>query len=79
MVTETADWEARADELRNQGDLPKRRAEVIALREQGLTHEAIADELEISRVTVTDHVGAYRDDVDASRWLLEHAPDADAV
>lgn len=69
-----AGWQGRAAELHNSGGVPDRRAEVVALRENGLTHAAIADEIDISRSVVTNHLRAYAESLDKARWLLEHGP-----
>lgn len=76
--TETSDWQQRAVELREH-DVPKRRAQVVALREQGLIYQDIADELGLDRSGISQHLDAYREQLAAAHWLTEHAPDAEEL
>jgi hypothetical protein len=68
------DWRDVADELYGSGDVPERRAEVVALVDAGRTHQEIADKLGIERQNVSKHVARYRDQRAASDWLLSEAP-----
>lgn len=55
---------------------PARDETVVALREQGATFEAIANELGLaSRANAHQHVSKYRDQREDAEWLLEHGPD----
>lgn len=49
------DWRERADLLREETSLKRREAEVRALKEQGLSHEEVADVLGISKSTVDEY------------------------
>jgi len=66
----------RATELRDHG-VPERRAEVVALRERGLTYEEILDATGEDgpnhRGDVTKHLKAFNRQVGNARWLAEHA------
>lgn len=76
--TETEDWHARAAELQEHGGVPPRRAEIVALREQGLTYRAIADELDLAdHGSVRTQVVDYLEGRDESEWVLEHGPGED--
>jgi len=70
-------WRARAQELRERGDLPERRAEVIALVEAGYSHSEVAETLGLgNRSNVAVHVRLYREqDLAAAEWLVAHGPD----
>lgn len=69
-------WQARADELHEQGGVPAVRAQVVALRETGMTYARIADELDQSdRTEVGWHIRQYRDEREAAEWLLSNGPE----
>lgn len=72
----TDNWRELAEKL-SQHSVPKRRAEVVALIEQGRTHAEVADELGLSnRSAVAVHVDRYRNqDLPDARWLAENAPE----
>lgn len=75
-MSETQSWRERAAELHDRGGVPKRRAQAVALREQGLTYRAIADELDVDHHSgMRTQVEAYLDQRDAAQWLLEHGPE----
>lgn len=68
-------WLDLADDLQAHG-VPERRAEVVALVENGLTHAQVTDELGLgSRSEVSRHLKYYREDLANARWLTEYAPD----
>jgi len=74
------DWRQRADELHEKGGVPERRAEIVALREQGRTYQEIVDATEINYTSnVSQHLDAYREQLDEARWLVENAPDGDEL
>jgi len=77
MTDEPTDWEALADELHEQGGLPERRAEVIALVATGHSHAEAADKIGYSSSgSISNHVERYREeDLAQAEWLVEHAPD----
>lgn len=52
---QTEDVEQRASYLSNTTVLSEREAEVQALKEAGLTHEQIAERLEVSKSTVDEY------------------------
>lgn len=72
--------EERALELQAHG-VPERRAEVAALREQGLTYSEIVEATGSSgpnhRGDVSKHLQKYDRQVRNARWLAENAPLAD--
>jgi hypothetical protein len=77
-VSETAPdgWRERARDLHEQGDIPEGRAKIVALAEQGLTNEEIADELDLdSRGSVWIQIDRYRAERDEAEWLAEHGPE----
>lgn len=78
-MSENTDWMARADELQEKGGVPKRRAEVVALREQGLTYSEISEELGgIASSNISEYLSLYREqDLAGAQWLVEHAPELD--
>ena len=75
--TDTDDWQALAQRLQDHGDVPERRAEVVALVAAGRTHAEVADELGLEhRSNVAQHVKRYRtQDRAAAVWLAEHGPE----
>jgi transposase len=69
------DWRERARELSEHGGIPERRAQAVALREQGLSYQAIADRLGLSdRSSIRKQVETYRETRADSEWLVEHGP-----
>jgi len=75
-----SDWRDRADDLHSRGGVPKRRAEVVALREAGKTYSEIVDATEINYTSnVSQHLDAYREQLNEARWLAENAPDGDEL
>jgi len=70
-------WRERATDLHEQGGVPERRAEVVALLECGHSHSEVADRLDLdNRANVATHVRRYRDrDREAAEWLVKHGPD----
>lgn len=74
------DWRERAAELHERGGVPKRRAEVVALREAGKTYAEIVDATEINYTSnVSQHLDAYREQLEEARWLVENAPDREEL
>jgi DNA-binding NarL/FixJ family response regulator len=71
------DWQRLAQRLQDHGDVPERRAEVVALVAAGRTHAEVADELGLEhRSNVAQHVKRYRmQDRAAAVWLAEHGPE----
>jgi DNA-directed RNA polymerase specialized sigma24 family protein len=81
MMSETAtqDWRDRAAQL-CEHDVPKQRANVVALREQGHSYGEIAAELGFGsenddRSQVQYHVDAYRNQRGDAEWLSKHGPE----
>lgn len=70
------DWRERAADLQEHG-IPERRAQVVALIEQGRTHSEVADELDMNdRSNVWHIVEKYRtEDLPNAKWLATHGPD----
>jgi DNA-binding NarL/FixJ family response regulator len=77
VESDTTDWQERATELHEQGGVPERRAEVVALVERGHSHSEVADRLDLdNRANVATHVRRYRDrDREAAEWLAENGPE----
>lgn len=79
MAQETAaDWEELASQLHEQGGVPERRAQVVAmLAATEMSHAAVQEELGLSsRGQVSNHVRRYREeDVSQAEWLAENAPE----
>lgn len=73
----SGDWQARADDLHEQGGVPERRAQAVALRERGLSYTDIGDELDIDRGGAARHIRRYREQRDEGTWLAEHGPTLD--
>lgn len=67
---ETATYMERAEALVETTALKRREAEVYALKEQGLSHAEIADELEISKSTVDEYSRRINDRVERARATL---------
>lgn len=69
--------EERAIELEAHG-IPERRAEIAALREQGLTYSEIVDATGARgpnhRGDVSTHLQKYNEQIHNARWLAENAP-----
>jgi len=69
--------EERALELEEHG-VPERRAEIVALREEGLTYSEIVNATGSRgpnhRGDVSKHLQRYNEQVNQARWLTEHAP-----
>jgi len=69
------DWADRATELRERGGVPRRQAEVVALRETGLTHTEISDVLDLSgRGNVSTFIDRYVDRLAEADYLADHGP-----
>jgi DNA-binding transcriptional ArsR family regulator len=70
------DWKQTAERLQEKGNVPKRRAQVVALRDAGRSLSEIRDELGLSnRSNVSVHLKRYReDDLAAAEWLVEEGP-----
>lgn len=69
-------WEDVAEELTERGDVSWRRAQVVALIDDGRTHAEVAEELDLSdRREVSTHVRRYRDSRDKTEWLAEYGPE----
>lgn len=70
------DWQERGEQLECHG-VPKRRARIVALAEQGNSHQEIADELGLSsRGSIYNQIEKYRDeDRPNAEWLAEHGPE----
>lgn len=71
-------WGERADELNCHG-VPEQRANVVALRELGLTYAEIAAELELGsnnndRSQVSRHLKYYREQRRNAEWLVANTP-----
>ncbi len=80
MNQTNTDWRQRADELQERGGVPERRAEIVALREQGRTYQEIVDATEINYTSnVSRHLDAYREQLDKARWLAEEGPDSEEL
>lgn len=70
------DWEERAEQLHEHGDVPEQRARVVALVAVGHTHAETADILDLNhRSNVGTHLARYRDERDEAAWLAEHGPE----
>lgn len=68
-------YQARAEELHQEGGVPERRAEAVALRERGKTYQEIADTLDLSgRGSAHEHVSEYEAQRERSQWLLANGP-----
>lgn len=65
------DYEARAAELEAETALTAREADVQALKEQGLSHSEIADELALDKSTVDAYSARINDRIERSRATLE--------
>ena len=74
-MSESGDWQARADELHEEGDVPARRAQVVVLIADGLTHAEAAETLGIPRANIAKHVRWYRAERDDAEWLAANGPD----
>ena len=75
-AAEVGGWRERARDLHEHGGVPERRAEVVALAEQGLTNEEIAAKFDLdSRGSVWQRIDRYRTDRDKAAWLAEHGPE----
>ena len=74
--TETG-WRELARKLHDEGSIPQRRAEVVALVATGHTHAETQEELGLTnRAEVANHVRRYRkEDLPPARWLAENAPE----
>lgn len=71
-------WEERAEELRGEGNVPKVRARVVALREAGHTYSEIAEKAGLNdRSNAKSHVDAYEDQLEKAEWLVENGPEED--
>ena len=73
------DWRELADDLEAHG-VPRRQAEVVALRASGRTYADIAAELGFGsdnddRSQVKRHLDSYEERLEDSRWLAENAPE----
>lgn len=68
-------YEDRWRELRDRTALKPREAQVQALKEQDLSHSAIADELEISKSAVDEYSRRINDRVERARGTVEEIPD----
>jgi len=70
--------EERAIELEAHG-VPERRAEIVALREQGLTYseivEATGSRGPNHRGDVSTHLQRYNEQIQHANWLVENAPE----
>lgn len=71
------DWRELADALHEQGGVPERRAEVVAVIATGHTHREAVEMLDLpGRYNVSTHLDRYRDsDLPEARWLAEHGPE----
>lgn len=75
-----SDWQQRAEELHEKGGVPERRAEIAALREQGRTYQEIVDATDINYTSnVSQHLDAYREQLEEARWLVENGPDGEEL
>lgn len=72
------DWRERAVELHEEGGVPERRAQAVALRESGHSYGEIADALDVeSASSMRLQVVEYLDGRERAAWLLEHGPTED--
>ena len=72
----TGGWRERARALADRGGVAETRAEIVALAEQGLTNQEIADELGWdSRGSVWQHINRYRAERAEAGWLAENGPE----
>lgn len=71
------DWVERARELHEEGGVPERRAEVVALIEAGCSHTQAAEILGLNnRSNVASHLRDYREeDLPQAKWLAENGPE----
>lgn len=75
QADEDGSWESLADQLRAHG-VPKRRAEIVARVAHGASYREVADAMGIeSHGSVGNQIDEYRETLDNSEWLAEHAPD----
>lgn len=70
-----ADYKARAEELADETALTEAESRVAALKERGLTHATIAEELGIAKSTVDEYSVRIRRRVEESRRTLEEIDD----
>lgn len=68
-------WELRARQLEERTSLSGRQAEVVAAKAQGLTHEEIAEELDMPKSSVDTHSERARKKIITARALLQEAGD----
>ncbi len=64
-------YEDRAEELAERTGLKRREADVAALKEEGLTHQEISEELEISKSAVDTYSQRINERLDEARGTLE--------
>jgi len=72
-----ADYETRAATLTEQTVLKPREAEVRALKEQGLTHQEIADRLNLSKSTVDEYSRRINDRLERARATVDLLAESD--
>jgi hypothetical protein len=70
------EWERLAARLHEEGGIPERRAEIVALVATGHTHAETKERLGLSsRGNVGRAMVEYRQRRAEAEWLAEHAPD----
>lgn len=80
MKQTNTNWQERADKLHEDGGVPERRAQVVALREQGRTYSEICDELGINHTSnISRHLDIYREQLEQARWVVENGPDGEEL
>jgi len=78
MREAATDWQERARQLHERGGIPKRRAKVAALREQGMVYAEIVDELgDTSVPSVSEMLSNVEQDIEQAEWLVENGPELD--
>lgn len=65
------DWRDRADELASRTVLKRRESDVQALKEAGLSHAEIADELGLVKSTVDEYSRRINERLDRAQRTLE--------
>ena len=73
------DAQERADELADRTGLKRREAEVQALKERGLSHDQIKDELELSKSTVDEYSRRINDRIERAEATLRELEGARGV
>lgn len=69
---EIEEWELRALELQQNAGFPRRMSEVVAVSEEESMKRDVADRLDISSSTVTEHLQNAAERVEEARWTLRN-------